>query len=154
MTKNILTCFIILLSSAGAFGQDYNAKLNALMSHAKKLMKYKGHVTMPELRFVPASTLHKMFCAPSKPCPVAALYYDNAVFIDSSLSMDDPYTESVIVHEYVHHIQSIKYGNATDCTMWLRNEREAYRHQAKYLSIYDKFDVVNRETLKTIKCPF
>ena len=84
--------------------------------------------TYPEVHQVEAVELQQRFCfyAPNE-----------GVFIDASLDMEhDVHARSILLHELVHHVQSVsgRFDSMRNaCLRSNRAEAEAYRIQNRYL---------------------
>ena len=90
----------------------------------------------PEVHQVASAELQQRFC--KGPCGVKAFYAPNeGVFIDSSLDVEhDVHARSILLHELVHHVQSVsgRFDSMRDaCVRSNRAEAEAYRIQNLYL---------------------
>jgi len=158
--KKIITFLLFATVAASCFGQSKkqaailpDANMVSLMNEAKKLMRYREEIALPQI--VPATEqyLKSLVCEGVKYCPVSAVYYKNTVYYRQDLNLNDPLTKSTLVHEFVHHIQANSGFVATNCNIWYSNEKEAYRLQAKYLRNNDQDDSFVREAVRIIKCP-
>jgi hypothetical protein len=158
--KKLITLLLFATIAASCFGQSKkqaaitpDANMVSLMNEAKKLMRYRGEIDLPQI--VPATEqyLKSLVCEGVKHCPVSAVYYKNTVYYKQDLNLNDPITKSTFVHEFIHHIQANIGFEATDCNMWYSNEKEAYRLQAKYLRNNDQDDSFVRQAIRIIKCP-
>jgi len=92
--------------------------------------------TYPDVHQIAPAELQQKFC--KGPCGVKAFYAPNeGVFIDDSLDLEhDVHARSILLHELVHHVQSVSgrfdaMRNA--CVRSNRAEAEAYRIQNLYL---------------------
>ena len=90
----------------------------------------------PEVHQVAPAELQQRFC--KGPCGVKAFYAPNeGVFIDDSLDMEhDVHARSILLHELVHHVQSVSGRFDAMRNACVRNnsaEAEAYRIQNLYL---------------------
>ena len=92
--------------------------------------------TYPEVRQVAPAELQQRFC--KGPCGVKAFYApDEGVFLDDRLDIEhDVHARSILLHELVHHVQSVsgrfdEVRNA--CVRSNSAEAEAYRIQNLYL---------------------
>lgn len=64
---------------------------------------------LPEIRLIPDATMQKMRCG-DKPCnPVSALYNpaSQTIFLEENWKPDSVRNLSVLLHEFVHHLQII-----------------------------------------------
>ena len=75
------------------------------------------------------------------------------MYYNHDLTLSDPVTKSILVHEFIHHIQVNKGSIATDCKIWYKNELEAYKLQTRYLRSNNQDTDFLKDVLKTIKCP-
>lgn len=157
--KKLITFILFATIAVSCFGQSKtqsaispDAGMISLMNEAKKLMKYRGDIALPEIHPTTEQHLKSLVCEGIKYCPVSAVYFKNTVYYKQDLNLDDPLTKSILVHEFVHHIQANSGFIATDCNMWYSNEKEAYRLQAKYLRSNDQDDSFIHEALRIIKC--
>ncbi len=137
--------------SQGAIAPDTN--MISLMNEAKRLMKTKDDIPFPEIHPASYDYLKSLVCTEKQYCPVNAVYHNNKIYYKQDLDMNSPLTKSILVHEFIHHIQANTGFRAYDCNVWYSNEKEAYRLQAKYLRNNDQDDSFVREALRIIKCP-
>jgi hypothetical protein len=128
-------------------------KMISLMNEAKKLMKYTGDIELPEIYPTTEHHLKSLVCEGIEYCPVSAVYFKNTVYYKHDLTLSDPVTKSILVHEFIHHIQVNKGSIATDCKIWYKNELEAYKLQVRYLRSNNQDTDFLKDVLKTIKCP-
>ena len=153
----VLLIFVVFYSlftqskSQGAIAPDAN--MTSLMNEAKRLMKTKDNIPLPEIHPASLEYLKSLVCTQNQYCPVSAVYADNKIYYKQDLDMNSPVTKSIFVHEFIHHIQANTGFQAYDCKVWYSNEKEAYRLQAKYLRNNDQDDSFVREALRIIKCP-
>jgi hypothetical protein len=70
-------------------------------------------------------------------CPYKGFYRNGAVYLRADLNFGSAVDLSVLVHEYVHHLQELKNGPFKDCEDWLEREYEAYGIQ-RYVLIQDR----------------
>ena len=90
----------------------------------------------PEVHRLAPAELQQKFC--KGPCGVKAFYTpEEGVFIDSSLDLvHDVHARSILLHELVHHVQSVSGrfdAMPNSCVRSNRVEAEAYRIQNLYL---------------------
>jgi hypothetical protein len=157
--KNLIVFVLISLSttsfaqskSQGALLPDKN--MLSLMGEAKRLMKTKDDIPFPEIYPASQEYLKKLVCNNSSYCPVNAVYYNDTIYYRQDLDFDNPLTKSILVHEFIHHIQAKSGFIAVDCNIWYSNEKEAYRLQAKYLRNNNQDDSAVRDAARIIKCP-
>jgi hypothetical protein len=158
--KKLITSIFLVTIATSCFGQSKiqsvispDAGMVSLMNEAKRLMKTKDEIPFPNIQPASLDYLKSLVCNNSKYCPVSAVYYNNNIYYRQDLDLNDPFTKSILVHEFVHHIQANSGFVATDCNIWYKNEKEAYRLQAKYLRNNDQDDSRVREAVRIIKCP-
>jgi hypothetical protein len=158
--KKLITFILFATIAASCFGQSKkqsaispDAGMISLMNEAKNLMKYRGEITFPAIEPATEQYLKSLVCEGVKYCPVSAVYFKNTIYYREDLNLNDIRTKSILVHEFVHHIQANSGFVATDCNIWYKNEKEAYRLQAKYLRNNDQDDSSVREAVRIIKCP-
>jgi len=156
--KNLIVLFA--LTASVCFGQTKNqaaivpdANMISLMEEAKQLMKIREDVPFPEIYPATFDYLKSLVCNGSSYCPVNAVYTSNKVYYRQDLNFNDLHSKSILVHEFVHHIQASIGYRAVNCDIWYKNEKEAYRLQAKYLRNNDQDDTSVREAVRIIKCP-
>jgi hypothetical protein len=137
--------------SQGAIAPDAN--MISLMNEAKRLMKTKDDIPFPEIHSASLDYLKSLVCNNSSYCPVTAVYHENKIYYRQDLDLNSSFTKSILVHEFIHHIQANSGFVAIDCNIWYKNEKEAYRLQAKYLRNNDQDDSLVREAVRIIKCP-
>jgi hypothetical protein len=125
----------------------------ALLSAAKKYTRYEGPLSAPQVNQVTQSKLEDMYCRKGTKCPISALYYRNQVYYSDVLSMDDLLSRSILLHEFVHHVQNETMGDTYDCDTWREKEYQAYKIQAQFLrdNGYNPQIVLN--AVKKLKCP-
>lgn len=155
-----LIALLIVVATGSLFAQPKtqgaiapDANMISLMSEAKRLMKTKDDIPFPEIYPASLDYLKSMVCTENQYCPVSAVYHNNKIYFKQDLDMNSPVTKSILVHEFIHHIQANTGFRASDCSVWYNNEKEAYRLQAKYLRSNDQDDSFVREALRIIKCP-
>lgn len=67
-------------------------------------------------------------------CRALGLYKDQTVFLVASLDFSKVYAASILLHEFVYHIQFLTSGrDVTNCDEWLSREHEAYQIQINAL---------------------
>lgn len=108
-----------------------------LLSWTVSLSGYDMPEQLPDIDFRPESFFVERACLGNSKCRVAA-WYDNqgTIYLDERLEKnDDPFTDSLIVHELVHYLQdlSMKFEEAS-CQNHMLREREAYGIQRQYLN--------------------
>jgi hypothetical protein len=112
------------------------ALLTKLFLSIHEIAGYPVPDVYPEVHQMAPAELQQKFC--KGPCGIKAFYAQNeGVFIDSSLDMEhDVHARSILLHELVHHVQSVSgrfdaMSNA--CVRSNTAEAEAYRIQNLYL---------------------
>lgn len=97
---------------------------------------YAPPTVQPELHQVSHATIESEIC--HGPCQIRA-YYDptRGVYIDETLDVqNDLFARSILLHELVHHVQSVSGRfdmTHVDCARQNRAEAEAYFIQNRYL---------------------
>ena len=100
-----------------------------LLSWASHLSGYPMPSEPPEIQFKSHAWFVEHACPTMEDCNVLAWYNDaGIVYIDESLDIDSGYTSAVVVHEFVHYMQS---ADMEPCA----REREAYAVQNQYVEI-------------------
>ena len=158
--KKLITFILFAAITTSCFGQSKkqsaispDAGMISLMNEAKSLMKYRGEIALPAIEPATEQYLKSLVCEGVKYCPVSAVYFKNTIYYRQDLDLDNSFTKSILVHEFVHHIQANSGFVAIDCNIWYKNEKEAYRLQAKYLRNNNQDDSPVREAVRIIKCP-
>ena len=109
---------------------------------------------LPEIHRVPRSQVESMTCG--KPCAISAIFVPHlGIFIDSELDVqNDNYARSVLLHELVHHAQSLaaKFEDMGPCEAWRWSEREAYAIQNAYLERIKSATRVRADALAAMRC--
>jgi hypothetical protein len=109
-----------------------------LLAAMQALSGYPVPEQMPDLHVVPQTYIAERVC--NGPCRVQAFYHpDFGVFLDEKLRLDsDPYAQSILLHELVHHAQEIS-GRfetlASECHRRVAAESEAYEIQNRFLAM-------------------
>lgn len=133
--------------------QTLSPDMMNLLSTAKKYTNYQGTLSLPHVSEVSQKKLEEMYCNNRPRCPVSALYFQGQIFYSDHLDMEDLLSRSILLHEFVHHVQNERHGDTYDCDMWKAKELEAYKIQAQYLRKHGYNDQIIRDTVKTLKCP-
>jgi hypothetical protein len=108
----------------------------ALLSWVHAVAGYPIPATAPMVQFASHQFLVDTMCG-GVDCPVAGMYlYGNTVYLDDRLDVEDnPFHQSILLHELVHYLQKHSGLFAPpSCTTWVAAEREAYRLQARWLA--------------------
>ena len=113
--------------------QTVSPDMMKLLATAKKYTSFEGPIGMPEVNEVSQRKLEAMYCGNQPHCPISALYIQGRVYYSNKLDMQDLLSRSILLHEFVHHIQNERVGPTYDCNMWREKEIEAYKIQAQYL---------------------
>lgn len=149
MFKHLIVAAIIIVAPTSSYAEHHHE----LFQQAKALMKYSKQVQPPETVAVSPSYIKKNMCPDTDTCEVTAFYYKEKVYYDNRLDMKDPIDRSIIVHEYIHHIQRTIHGPTRDCLRWLKNEVEAYELQATYLKQQKASTKPVEDAIFYVKCP-
>jgi hypothetical protein len=144
--KKTLVVLSLVMSSAWA------VNTNPLLEEAKRLMNYHEHIAPPKTTPTTRKELQSMYC-PGRGCSVSAVYVNDQIYYDKRIDLSDVYDRSIMIHEYIHHIQRETRGRTLDCKTWFEKERQAYDLQIKYLRDHQiKTDSID-EVVKKLKCP-
>jgi hypothetical protein len=108
-----------------------------LFAAIQALSGYPIPEQMPEVHVVPQTFIAELVC--KGPCRIQAFYHpDFGVFVDEKLRLDsDPYAQSILLHELVHHAQEVsgRFGMLpSECHRRSAAETEAYEIQNKFLA--------------------
>ena len=157
--KKLIIFLLFAAIAASCFGQSKkqpafspDTDMLSLMNEAKKLMKYRDDIALPDIQPTTEEHLKSLVCNGVKYCPVSAVYFRNTVYYKQDMNLSDPLSKSILVHEFIHHIQANSGFLASNCNVWYSNEKQAYRLQAKYLRNNDQDDSFIHEALRIIKC--
>lgn len=108
----------------------------ALMLLVTELTAYPSPMPAPRVFPTPPAELQQNLC--KGPCGVHAYYLDNhgVVMRDDLDVASDVRARSILLHELVHHAQSLngRFSDLPACERWYLREEEAYRVQNAYLS--------------------
>lgn len=108
----------------------------ALMVVVTELSGYRGPMAAPRIHPTPPAELQQNLC--KGPCGVHAYYLeDHGVVLRDDLDVaGDVRARSILLHELVHHAQSLngRFSDLPACERWYLREEEAYRVQNAYLS--------------------
>lgn len=67
-------------------------------------------------------------------CRISGMYTEGKTYVSEQLDFATPFGASVLLHEYIHHFQWLKYGDREiECAEWLQMETEAYVIQMQVL---------------------
>ncbi len=109
---------------------------------------------LPEVHRVPHAQIEAMAC--EKPCRVRAIYIPHlGVYLDDNLNLEgSAFDRSILLHELVHHAQSImgKYENLSLCQNWKSSELEAYRIQDAYLARMGSAQRIPHAITQSLNC--
>jgi len=72
-------------------------------------------------------------------CRVLGQYRDGIVYVANSLDFSKIEDISVLLHEYIHHIQYLAHGPVTGCADSMAREAEARKIQARVLDASMKY---------------
>lgn len=104
----------------------------ALYVLASKLSKLPMHDEPPHMTLISHADLLAK-CKRNQPALMACQFGDE-ILLDGSVNWHDIKNQSILVHEFVHHLQYASNGSATSCVMNVDREIEAYRVQNEFLS--------------------
>jgi hypothetical protein len=108
-----------------------------LFSTIQAISGYPMPAILPNVHVLPVEQLQARVCAWA--CPVKAFYLrSEGVFIEESLNFrNDPKARSILLHELVHHVQTLsaRFDAMPSCEAWYAREREAYQIQNEYLRV-------------------
>lgn len=148
-----LVVVLLLTSNISLAAPGNRADLNPLLVEAKKLMKYDRSIALPKMIPKTDIQLQQIFC-PGKECSVSAVYLRGTVYYDKTIDYKRNIVDrSIIIHEFIHHIQAAKYGYTYECEMWYFKERQAYSLQAKYLRSRGVNASFVNDVTASLKCP-
>ena len=109
--------------------------VSGLISVITTLSGYSAPAWQPDIHRVPRTQIQQMVC--DRPCATRAAYIPHlGIFIDSALDVEnDRYARSILLHELVHHAQTLaaRFDSLDPCEGWNAAESEAYEVQDKYL---------------------
>jgi hypothetical protein len=84
----------------------------------------------PEVHLVKAQDLRKLaHCEDDEHCGVQGLAHERDIYMEDDLDYSDPHVAAVLLHEYVHYLQFVKYGPSQNCEDWLAREVQAFSVQ-------------------------
>jgi len=110
--------------------------VSALLLLVTELTAYPAPMAAPRIFPTPPAELQENLC--KGPCGVHAYYLDNhgVVMRDDLDVAGDVRARSILLHELVHHAQSLngRFSDLPACERWYLREEEAYRVQNAYLS--------------------
>lgn len=95
-----------------------------------------GDFTPPTVQFVPLSALCEAMSLP-KTCKGLGGITDSKtgrILFNAAYDYRDPVYMTILVHEFVHYFQFVKYGETQDWCDNYRRERQAYDVQAEVLT--------------------
>ena len=97
---------------------------------------YQLPSVLPEVTFLAPHVLQARVCG--KPCPIYGWFPPgDTIYLDNTLDpVNDLRSRSILLHELVHFTQQENGAYRADrpCTMWLKNEWEAYDIQLRWLA--------------------
>lgn len=91
-------------------------------------------------------TTPQVLCTRAKmdyPCGLRAMEQQGAVFFDETLDFGGPYARSILIHEFVHVVQTRMRGNNKSCRDSYRNEAEARMVQVEVLIKSGNFELAH-----------
>jgi len=108
-----------------------------LMGWAAFLSPYETPSSPPPVATATLEYMRSYVCPDTMTCPVVGMYRQGTVYIRDTLDpFNDPYARSILVHEFVHHLQRINNSHqnqAHPCYRANVREIEAYGIQNAYL---------------------
>jgi hypothetical protein len=107
-----------------------------LFAAIQLLSGYAPPTVPPQVHRVPQAQISEQFC--HGPCEIKAVYDPTlGVFIDDRLDVrDNVFARSILLHELVHHVQSVSGRfdmGGSECARRNTAEQEAYFIQNRYL---------------------
>jgi hypothetical protein len=118
---------------------DMTANIAALLSWAVLLSGYTEPEQPPGLEYKPHTFFVEQACG-GQECSAVGWYNDaGVVYLDDRLrGVDDTFTRSLIVHEFVHYLQHLSGRfDSHSCADHIMREREAYSVQRTYAAEAD-----------------
>lgn len=96
-------------------------------------------IDLPRVMAVDPAALQHRVCPgrPARSCQIKAWYSpEGTIYVDQSLDLSqDLFAQSILIHEFTHHVQRMTTGHAADgCVEWRRREHEAYAVQILWLT--------------------
>ncbi|HMX09649.1 MAG TPA: hypothetical protein PKE61_01935 [Burkholderiaceae bacterium] len=131
--------------------------LQDLMGWAVRLTGLPAPAVLPRLTPLPEAALAARVC-PDQPrhCRTLMAVYDTdrqEVLYRDSLDLRDETDQSFVVHEFIHHLQHLRDGDAlfADCPRVVAAETQAYAAQNRYLAHFRQWRRVG-EMLRFMHC--
>jgi hypothetical protein len=128
-----------------------------LMAWAVRLSGLPAPAALPRLTALSEAALSHRVC-PDEPrhCRTLMAVYDTdrqEVLYRNSLDLRDETDQSFLVHEFVHHLQHLREGDAlfSDCPRVVAAEAQAYAVQNRYLTHFRQWRRVG-EMLRFMHC--
>lgn len=87
---------------------------------------------MPDIHVVLQATLCQA-AGVADDCRIEGRFAEGNVYLLNTLDFSDVVAATVLLHEFVHHFQTLKHGPVKDCQDWLDREHEAYAIQSVVL---------------------
>jgi hypothetical protein len=110
--------------------------VDRLLLAVSDLSSRRARVEHPVITRISLAELHRKLCR--GPCTIRAAYVPGeGLFVDDTMRPDvNPYHQSILFHELVHHVQEITETSATrdTCNIWRMREAEAYALQNRFLA--------------------
>ena len=104
-----------------------------LLSWASHLSGYPM-AQLPDVQYKPHEFFVENVCG-GKECNVLGWYNDDSVvYIDEKHENGDGFSDSLIVHEFVHYLQDLSGKFNESCSDFITREQEAYEVQNRYLT--------------------
>lgn len=152
MLKLLIIVLLLTSGSVSAARRD-QPDLMPMLVDAKKLMKYNQPIKLPIMIPKTEKELQHIFC-PGEECSVSAIYSRGTVYYDKRIDYKNNIIDrSILIHEFIHHIQAAKYGYTYECDLWYFKERQAYKLQANYLRSHGVNASFVNDVTASLKCP-
>ncbi len=152
-TRLVIIAVLVTSFHAVCIARPIKPIPDELLIRAKREMNYKAELKLPPIIPTSSSALNDALQSRNG-LVTMALYHKKKIYINKELKMNDLIARSIMYHELVHHVQHMRYGPTTNCKLWMRKEREAYRLQEKYLMEKGlNRSAVFKKILKSIECP-
>lgn len=88
---------------------------------------------MPDIQMMTREKLCASVKMPAD-CRAEGRYFEGKVYLLDTLDFADDFNQTVLVHEFFHHFQTLKSGAYNSCEDWLAREKEAYALHAVLLA--------------------
>ena len=132
VVRNVLIVIMLIWRHGEAREIDSNETMEIY-----RLAQSLSHIPAPS--YPPAiylATVEQMSAAicPDRGCPVQGFQSGVNIYIDKDLDLSEPFSATVLLHEFVHFLQYAKYGVARNCAENMLRERQAYAVQNEALA--------------------